>query len=264
MQMLCLLVLSSLVAYSFGQGYCTNGVGPTTTVDSNLGPVSLVGDGKSIIDDTGCPGTIGPKDLTAQVADLAPGGSYKLVFTVNSCGNSFPTLAGAWIDYNKNEQFDTEELLAPFTTTKNAVEQTFTVPAAGAGLEYGSTRLRVQVQETQATVLNPCASFPYGATKDFGITIAAPGSGSSGGMGGGTIFILILIIAAALYVVVGCGYNKFAKGTAGMKETCPQGDFWFNCPANFIEGFRFTKRKFCGGGDYDTLGGGPKIDQNDL
>jgi len=263
MQMLCLLVLSSLVAYSFGQGYCN--CGPTTTVDSNLGPVSLVGDGKSIVDETGCPGTIGPKDLTASVADLAPGGSYKLIFTVNSCGNSFPTLAGAWIDWNQNEQFDPEEVLGPFTTSKNAVEQAFAVPASGQlGLVYGTTRLRVQVQETQATTLNPCASFPYGATKDFGISIKAPGSGSSSGMGGGTIFILILIIGAVVYVAIGCGYNKFAKGTSGMKETCPQGDFWFNCPANFIEGFRFTKRKICGGGDYDTLGGGPKIDQNDL
>jgi len=261
--MLCLVVLSSLVAYTFGQGYCN--CGPTTTVDSNLGLVSLVGDGKSITDDSNCPGTIGPKDLTAQVADVAPGGTYKLVFTVTTCGNSFPTLAGAWIDWNKNTQFDANELLAPFTTSKNAVEQTFAVPAAGSpDLVYGSTRLRVQVQETQATTLNPCASFPYGATKDFSVSVKAPGSGSSGGMGGGTIFILILIIGTAVYIMVGCGYNKFAKGTSGLKETCPQGDFWFNCPANFIEGFRFTKRKICGGGDYDTLGGGPKIDQNDL
>jgi len=261
--MLCLFVLSSLVAYTFGQGYCN--CGPTTTVDSNLGLVSLVGDGKSIADDSNCPGTIGPKDLTAQVADVSPGGTYKLVFTVTTCGNSFPTLSGAWIDWNLNQQFDANELLAPFTTSKNAVEQTFAVPVGGSpDLVYGTTRLRVQVQETQATTLNPCASFPYGATKDFSVSVKAPGSGSSGGMGGGTIFILILIIGTAVYIMVGCGYNKFAKGTSGLKETCPQGDFWFNCPANFIEGFRFTKRKICGGGDYDTLGGGPKIDQNDL
>jgi len=261
--MLYLLALSSLVAFAVGQGYCN--CGPTTTVDSNLGFVALVGDGSSISDDVNCPGNIGPKDNTAMVAGLTPGGSYKLVFTVTTCGNSFPTLAGAWIDFNKNDQFDADELLAPFTTSKATVEQTFVVPAAGSpALVYGLTRLRVQVQETQATTLNPCASFPYGATKDFGIQLKAPGSDSAGGMSGGTIFILIVIIGSVVYVLAGCGYNKFAKGTSGMKETCPQGDFWFNCPANFIEGFRFTKRKICGGGDYDTLGGGPKIDQNDL
>jgi len=83
-------------------------------------------------------------------------------------------------------------------------------------------------------------------------------------MSGGVVFIIIVLVGAVFYVIVGCAYNKFAKGTAGAKETCPQGDFWFNLPANFIEGFRFTKRKICGGGDYDKLGGGPAIDQNDL
>jgi len=83
-------------------------------------------------------------------------------------------------------------------------------------------------------------------------------------MSGGVIFILILLIGSVVYAAVGCAYNKFAKGTSGLKETCPQGDFWFNLPSNFIEGFRFTKRKICGGGDYDKLGGGPAIDQNDL
>jgi len=261
--MLYVLILSCLAAYSYGQTYC--GSGPTTTVDSNLGAVSLNGDSSSIDDVSNCPGFIGPKDLTALKADVAPGGSYKVTFTVTSCGNSFPTLAGAWIDYNKNFLFDDNEKLGPFSTQKNAVEQSFIVPAAGADLVYGETRLRVQVQETQATTLNPCASFPYGATKDFTIEVKAPGSGSSaGGMSGGVIFILIVLIGAVVYAAVGCAFNKFQKGTTGLKETCPQGDFWFNLPANFIEGFRFTKRKLCGGGDYDKLGGGPTIDQNDL
>jgi len=259
---LAVLVILSLAAYSLGQTYC--GAGPTTTVDSNLGAVSLTGDGASITDDTNCPGTIGPKDLTAQKADVSPGGSYKITFTVTTCGNSFPTLAGAWIDFNKNFLFDDSEKLGPFSTTKNAVEQTFVVPAAAPDVAYGETRLRVQVQETQATTLNPCASFPYGATKDFTIEIKAPGSSSSGGMSGGTVFIIIVLVGAVVYAAAGCAYNKFAKGTSGAKETCPQGDFWFNLPSNFIEGFRFTKRKICGGGEYSNLSAGPAIDQNDL
>jgi len=263
---LCLFFLLCLIAFAFGQTYCVSG--PTTTVDSNLGPVFLQGDSSSISDDSNCPGTIGPKDLTDKTANLGAGKTYKLKFDVTTCGNAFPTLAGAWIDFNNNLLFDANELLTGYTTNKTGCEITFTVPAAGsADLVYNAqARLRLQVQETQAPSLNPCATFPYGATKDFTVALTAGGSGSSsgGGMGGGTIFILILIIGAVLYIAVGCGYNKFAKGTSGLKETCPQGDFWFNCPANFIEGFRFTKRKIMGGGDYDTLGGGPKIDQNDL
>jgi len=251
------------VVYSFAQSYCT--AGPTTTVDSNLGAVTLNGDSATIAEDSNCPGFIGPKDLTALRADIAPGGSYKLIYTVTTCGNSFPTLAGAWIDFNKNVLFDATELLGgAFSTAKNTVEQQFVVPVGG-DLQFGETRLRVQVQETQATTLNPCGSFPYGATKDFTIDIKSPGSGSSsGGMSGGVVFIIILLVGGVVYAGAGCAFNKFAKGTTGLKETCPQGDFWFNLPANFIEGFRFTRRKLCGGGDYDKLGGGPAIDQNDL
>jgi len=261
--MLYLLVLFSLVAFSLGQEqYCNSG--PTTTVDSNLGAVTLNGDSSNIVDDTNCPGTVGPNDLTALKADLSPGGSYKLIYAVTSCGNSFPTLSGAWIDYNRNALFeDPAERLGAFSSAKNTVETTFIVPV-GSNLSYGETRLRVQVQETQAVTINPCSSFPYGATKDFGILIGGSGEGSKSGMSGGTIFILIVLIGAVVYAAAGCAYNKFAKGTSGAKETCPQGDFWFSLPTNFIEGFRFTRRKICGGGDYDKLGGGPTIDHNDL
>jgi len=258
------LVLSSLVVYAFGQpSYCT--CGPSTTVDSNLGLVSLSGDSQSFSDDSNCPGTVGPKDLTALKADLSPGGSYSLTYTVTSCGNSFPTLAGAWIDFNRDLVFDDNEKLGAYSNLKNAVLQPFTVPTAAQGLVYGETRLRVQVQETQATTLNPCANFPYGATKDFTIVLKNPSGskGAGGSMSGGTIFILIVLCGSVVYVAAGCAYNKFAKGTSGAKETCPQGDFWFNLPGLFVEGFRFTKRKICGGGDYDKLGGGP-VDSNDL
>jgi len=261
--MLYLLVLSGFVALCCGQEYCNSG--PTTAVDSNLGTVGLSGDTQSIADDTNCPGFIGPRDLTASRADVSPGGTYSLLLTVTSCGNTFPTLAGAWIDYNKNLAFEESEVLGTFSTQKNAVTQSFTVPA---DVVFGDTRMRVQVQETQATTLNPCANFPYGATKDFTIAVKRSGSGgATGAMSGGTIFILIVLIGAVVYIAVGCAYNKFAKNTAGAKDTCPQGDFWFNLPANFIEGFRFTRRKICGGGgDYNKLGGGGggAVDSNDL
>jgi len=257
-------LLFSFLGLALGQTYCSSG--PTTTVDSNLGAVTLNGDGSNIIDDSNCPGYIGPRDLTALKADLSIGKTYTLTFTVTTCGNSFPTLSGAWIDYNNNKLFDDSEKLFTYVTDKNAVVKQFTVPEGGSDvIAAGASRLRVQVQETQATTLNPCATFPYGATKDYSIEIKSPGgAGSGGGLSGGTVFIIIVLVGAVVYVAVGCFYNKFKKGTTGVKESCPQGDFWCDLPSNFIEGFRFTKRKLCGGGGgYDKLGGGT-IDQNDL
>jgi len=79
-------------------------------------------------------------------------------------------LAGAWIDWNRNLIFDSNESLGVFTTAKNAVNWSFQVPKDAGN---GTTRMRVQVQETQATTLSPCASFPYGATKDFSIKVGS-------------------------------------------------------------------------------------------
>jgi len=257
-----LLIVLNFFGLAFGQLYCQSG--PTTTVDSNLGAVTLNGDGSSIVDDTNCPGTIGPKDLTALKADLSLGKSYRLSYAVTTCGNSFPTLSGAWIDYNGNLLFDADEQLGVFSNAKS-VDTDFVVPASSDSVKSGPTRLRVQVQETQATTINPCATFPYGATKDFTVEIKSGGSGSGGGgLSGGTVFIIIVLVGAVVYTAVGCGYNKFKKGTTGVKDSCPQGDFWCELPANFLEGFRFTRRKLCGsGGDYGKLGGGT-VDQNDL
>jgi len=159
------LSLTVLFAPLIAAQYCSSG--PTTTVDSNLGATTLTGDTLKIDDVTNCPGSIGPKDLTSSQADLS-GKTYTLTTTVTTCGNSFPTLSGAWIDWNQNQVFDSDETLGPFTTSKAAVSWNFTVPSAAVS---GSTRLRVQAQETQATTLNPCSSFPYGATKDFTVVV---------------------------------------------------------------------------------------------
>jgi len=157
-----LLLLTPLI---LAQTYCVSG--PTTTVDSNLGATALVGETTSIDDKSNCPGSQGPIDLTSQSADLVAK-SYTLLTTVTTSGNSFPTLCGAWIDWNQNLVFDSNEVLGPYTVSKNTVNWSFTPPADAVA---GKTRLRVQVQETQATTLNPCGSFPYGSTKDFSVVV---------------------------------------------------------------------------------------------
>jgi len=92
--------------------YCISG--PTTTVDGNLGNTSFKGDSKSFMDTSDCPGYIGPRDLTNLFADIHPNGNYTLTYNVTTCGNPFPTVSGAWIDFDQNGSFDPTELLFPF------------------------------------------------------------------------------------------------------------------------------------------------------
>jgi hypothetical protein len=256
-------LLACLVGSSFAQTYCSPG--PTTTVDGNLGKVTFKGDSKDFTDSQDCPGYIGARDLTNLVADIHNGGTYELSYNVTTCGNVFPTVSGAWIDFNQNGTFDSTEVLFPFNRSNGWIVTRFTINPSTPILT-GMTRMRVQVQETSSTnPLDPCSRFAYGGTKDFNISIRSGGGGggsssSSSGLSGGSVFIIIVIVVAAVYVAAGCAYNRFKKGTTGMRESCPQNEFWCDLPGLMKDGFLFTKAKLTGksgGGDgYD------KIDDN--
>jgi len=155
--------------------YCESG--PTTETDMNLGPVQLTGFTSSINDNSDCPATIGPKDLTHLMADFNPGSSYTLNYQVTDCDPTtppWPTLSGGWIDYNQNGFFEPWEQIGVSQQTGLAdISMTFTVPFSTSTQEVipGNTFLRVQVQETNAEELEPCAHFAWGGTKDFTIRI---------------------------------------------------------------------------------------------
>jgi len=254
-----------LTFVSSQQTYCVANVGPSSTLDSNIGAVHLVGDSKTITEDNDCPGTMGVQLFLTMQADLTMGKSYSLMFTETTCGGVYPTLAGAWIDFNRDGTFSAVEQLTAFTPGKGALTIPFTVPALDnltVPAVVGDSRLRVQVQETYQTYIDPCGAFSYGGTKDFGITIKAPGSGSKSGVSGGTIFLILLLIGVFLYIVIGASYNKFKRGTTGFKETCPHYDNWSNFLGYVKDGFIFTRSKCSRKGDdiavYDS------IDSNDI
>lgn len=161
-----LLLLSSVTTLA---QYCS--CGPTTTVDANLGYTAFTGDTKNFSDSSDCPGYIGPKDLTYLYADIHAGGTYTLVYNVTTCGNVFPTVSGAWIDFDQDGQFQSTEALFPFNRSNGLITNKFTINSS-LPVKPGMTRMRVQVQETSATnPLDPCSRFAYGGTKDFNISI---------------------------------------------------------------------------------------------
>merc|ERR1711871_1862582 len=166
-----------------GSYYC--GGGPTSSQDSNLGAVHL----GEIQDNSDCPGQVGVQDLTSMTAVLYNTGSteYTLTYDVTTCGaNAFTRASAAWVDWNNNQVFEENELLGPTHSTASVtvletVTVVFSVPANTPDM---TTRLRVMVQETSASNLDPCALYPYGGAKDFGIAISASGNGGSGGGSG--------------------------------------------------------------------------------
>jgi len=242
-----LFIVHTFYLFYVSSQYCSTNVGPTTALDSNVGSVRLVGDSKTISETTDCPGAIGVNWIVSQVADLQPGKSYTLTMTQTTCGGTYPTLAGAWIDFNCDYTFQSGEALSGFSAAKGTITIPFTVPTTGnttVPFVAGNSRLRVQVQETYQTYIDPCANFGYGGTKDFNITLQASGSGSNkGGVSGGTVFLILLLLGVFFYILIGCLYNRFKKGTTGLKETCPQNEFWWNFCGYVRDGFLFTKSK---------------------
>ena len=163
-----LLLFSSLTIFSINAQYCT-AVGPSSTIDSNVGSVQLTGVLGSI-NYVGCPGVIGLQDLTSLGTTLNAGGSYVANVQFSTCGGNFSGAGQAWIDYDQNGMFDPSESIGTWSgipPTPLSVFN-FNVPA---GAQNGVTRMRVTQQEQGVLPLNPCATFSWGSVMDFSITI---------------------------------------------------------------------------------------------
>ena len=182
------LLFSSMTIFSLNAQYCT-AVGPSSTVDSNVGSVQLTGVLGSI-NYVGCPGVLGLQDLTALGTTLNAGGSYVANIQFSTCGGNFSGAGEAWIDYDQNGIFDPSESIGTWSgipPTPLSVFN-FNVPA---GAQNGLTRMRVTQQEQGILPLNPCATFSWGSVMDFSITIGN-GIDCSGYVGDDTVDPIIV------------------------------------------------------------------------
>jgi len=203
-----------LVATAYAQSslYCM-AVGPTSTADTELGPVKLIGETMAIDDQTGCPGDAGVQDFTQiQKANLKLGKNYTLYFEVTYCGSPFTFQAGAWIDFNLDYQWTPDERIMTHNNTYTTGSIEFQVPIDPAVVKTGISRMRVQVQENARLPYDPCAMFVYGATKDFTIQlISGGGGGASDEVSGGGVFLILLTVVSVMYVAIGCGYKDIVR-----------------------------------------------------
>jgi hypothetical protein len=237
------LTLFGLFATASGQiaPYCE--AGPTSAQDSNLGEVSLRGECKHIDNPVDCPGQTGTQDLTAERADLVIGKTYTLHWDVTTCGGPYNRASAAWIDWAGTGSFTGVTTLADVHTTSgseptDSVSISFTVPDTAV---VGETRLRVLVQESSATSLDPCQVFAYGGVKDFTVEILDKDPGcapAGGGISGGVLFLIITPVVFALYCGVGFGLNA-KNGVEGM-DRFPNWSFWQEFPSYVATGFSVT------------------------
>ena len=153
--------------------YCVDG--PSSSADSNVEQVDIIGDSESAISHTGCPAVTSVEDLTALFVDVTAGNTYTLSVTFGTCGGNFDGNGEVWIDYNSDQIFDTTlETIGTSSGTPGIapwdapVDFTFTVPVDAAN---GSTRMRVTHQEG-TNVTDPCTFATWGSVMDFTINIS--------------------------------------------------------------------------------------------
>lgn len=160
-----ILLLSGITGYS---QYCETG-GPSSTADSNLEALSIVGASGSI-NFTGCPGVAGVQYYTAETVTLASGASYVLNIQFGTCGGNFSSVAEVWIDFNGNSIFEPSESVVNWSGQPMASPTGYviTVPANSIA---GTHRMRVMQAEQLSLPLDPCASFTWGSVTDFNVTL---------------------------------------------------------------------------------------------
>jgi hypothetical protein len=104
-------------------------------------------------------------------ATLQAGANYNVIVTVGTFGSQN---VAVWIDYNDDGFFDTTEIVG-YTTASIAANGTATFPIVlSCSPPLGLHRMRVRdVYLTAGNSIDPCATYFYGETEDYDVTITA-------------------------------------------------------------------------------------------
>lgn len=152
--------------------YCNGG--PTSTSDSNVEGVDIVGDAGTTISHTGCPAVTYAENLRALSVDVTVGNSYSLDVTFGSCGGNYAGAGEVWIDWNNDDVFDAGESIGFSSGTPGSapwdtfVTFNFIVPPTAT---VGTTVMRVMQREGGSIPLDPCGNYSWGSVMDFTVNI---------------------------------------------------------------------------------------------
>jgi hypothetical protein len=156
--------------------YCASGA--TSSLDSEIENVSLVGYSTSISNNTTNACTTGVNNYTAMSADLQVGGTYTVTVEFGDCSDAsqFDGAGGVWIDWNNDGDFlDANETIGTvdlaMTLTDTNVIQNFTINVP-VGQPIGNYRMRIVQEEAGAAgTISPCGTFTYGSTEDYTVQV---------------------------------------------------------------------------------------------
>lgn len=108
----------------------------------------------------------GYKDNTALSASL-PYGSNTVYISTGFSGTSYTEYWKIWIDYDKDGNFETSELVVNGSSSSSGtLSASFTVPTTASA---GATRMRVSMKYNSAQTA--CETFSYGEVEDYTVVV---------------------------------------------------------------------------------------------
>lgn len=146
--------IREITDYCIPSGNCSWGDGIT---GFSMGDIVNMNNGCS-------PGAYG--NFTNMSTEIQPGQVYSVSMSTGY-SNNFATI---WIDFNKNETFESSEIVLSGFALQNSNQVYTTNITIPDGVESGETRLRIKAQWS-STPNDPCASMNYGETEDYTVNV---------------------------------------------------------------------------------------------
>jgi hypothetical protein len=111
--------------------------------------------------------------LPEHTGDLQAGTTYNIQVTY---GSFTAQQCAVWIDFNENGVFETTERVGFTTSNSTAAFQTVSFPISlPCNPTPGVKRMRVRnVYFTNGNTIDPCATYSFGETEDYDVTILPP------------------------------------------------------------------------------------------
>ena len=177
------LIMLMLILSGFGTAYgqyCTSNA--TSTADEDIASVYLKGNTVTLNNVSGTPTCQTYTDWTALTpVDLSAGRQYTIVVTESTCNGHYTYACNAWIDYNRNNTFESGEAVSPTSQSKSGAGAVFTYTwTVPCNITPGNTRMRVVLIE--GAVSNPgnaCGTYTWGETEDYTVNLQLPSSVSA-------------------------------------------------------------------------------------
>jgi PKD repeat protein len=177
---LSLAIVVLLGVNSASAQYCTSTA--TNSGDEDIYSVYLKGNTVTLNNVSSTPTCQLYTDFTSlKPVDLSAGSVYSITVVESTCNGHYTYAVNAWIDYNKNNTFESWEAVSPVSQSKGGANASFTYTwKVPCNITPGKTRMRVVMIE--GAVNNPgsaCGTYIWGETEDYTVDLQLPTSVSA-------------------------------------------------------------------------------------